>query len=94
MHGNWHMFQPFLHGAILLMCFIILVVAVLGYLSFGPDTNQLILLNLPAGEPLTIVTNLLLIVGVACTYPLQIIPVVQIMENALFGESMTLPSPK
>ena len=42
--------------------------------------------NLPVDQVIVVIINITLIIGVALTYPLQIFPVVQILENMTFAE--------
>ena len=44
--------------------------------------------NLPQHSPVVILINVTLIIGVICTYPLQIFPVVEILENMIFAEGL------
>ena len=46
--------------------------------------------NLPVEESLVVVINITLIIGVVLTYPLQIFPVVEIIENNIFAEGIDL----
>ena len=46
---------------------------------------QIIAENLPADQPVVMVINITLMIGVLFTYPLQIFPVVEVLENLLFG---------
>ena len=45
--------------------------------------------NLPTDDYIVVFINITLVVGVALTYPLQIFPVVQVLENMLFAEGTT-----
>ncbi|XP_035681213.1 amino acid transporter AVT3B-like isoform X3 [Branchiostoma floridae] len=64
-----------------------LVFGVCGYLSFGPETNSIITLNLPPG------VFPLLVKGCLCfslffTYPVMMFPVVQILEKKWFRDPL------
>jgi len=56
---------------------------VCGYLSFGPDTEQIITLNLPIGYgfDFAMVVKSCLCLALFFTYPVMMFPVVQLMES-------------
>lgn len=57
----------------------------LGYLTYGDDTNSVITLNLPAG-PLTTVVKICLIIAIVFTYPMQLFPVTEIFDYLIFKQ--------
>ncbi|XP_065831286.1 uncharacterized protein [Oscarella lobularis] len=56
-----------------------------GYLSFGPETNSIITLNLPSG-PFPLIVKLCLSFSLFFTYPVMMFPVVRIIELKMFGD--------
>ena len=54
-------------------------------LRYGPDVQQLVVLNIQTGGALSYFIDVTLIVSVLFTYPLQCYPVIEIMESYLFN---------
>ncbi|WAQ95755.1 AVT3-like protein [Mya arenaria] len=94
MVGNRHLFTWFLHGAVGVLTIILGVFGILGYLTFGQDVQQMLNKNLPPGEFLGIFVNVGICVGIMLTYPLQIFPVIEIIERYLFLEGRIFGPPK
>jgi solute carrier family 36 (proton-coupled amino acid transporter) len=62
-----------------------LTFATIGYLGYGDLVNpDGITLNLPSGSPWTLVTQISLIFAIFATYPVQMFPVVAILEGYSF----------
>lgn len=85
MEGNRHLFPAFLHLAIYIVFFILTAFGVLGYLRYGDNVQQIILLSIPQHSPLAIAVDITLIISVLFTYPLQMFPFIQIVECYIFG---------
>ncbi len=83
MAENRHRYPCFLHISLCLLSTILGSFGVLGYLRFGNETNQIVTENLK-GSAIVIILRCLLFFGVLFTYPLQIYPVIQIVEGILF----------
>lgn len=58
----------------------------LGYLTYGADTNSVITLNLDP-SPLTSAVKLILAIAILFTYPLQLVPVMEISESLIFSDT-------
>ena len=86
MEGNRHMFPFFLHGAVYLVFIILCSFGTVGYLRYGEGVQQLIILSISQHTLLAILIDVTLIISVACTFPLQFFPCVQIVEGYLFSE--------
>ena len=62
-----------------------LAFGVIGYTGFGDQLDpNAITLNLPQDSMVTHVTQFLLVVSIFCTYPVQMFPVIAILEGLLF----------
>ncbi|RUS91370.1 hypothetical protein EGW08_000887, partial [Elysia chlorotica] len=85
MEGNRHNYSKFLHGAIFILAAVLSVFGVVGYLRYGDETAQMLNGNIPAHSYTGMSLNMLLCIGVVLTFPLQIFPVIEIVEIYLFG---------
>nr|AKN21656.1 slc36a-3 [Schmidtea mediterranea] len=83
MIGNRHNFSRYLHVTLFLVVCVFGSFGILGHLRYGTNTKQIILQNLPYSTFVNII-NLILIFSVVCTYPLQMFPVVEIVEFLFF----------
>ena len=88
MVGNRHLFPAFLHGAILILSIILGTFGVMGYLKYGNSVHQMLNTNLPQGSTVAMVVNAGICFGILLTFPLQIYPVIEIIEKYLFTEGM------
>lgn len=86
MVGNRHLFPAFLHGAILILAAILGTFGIMGYLRFGSDVKQMLNTNLPQGSAVAMGVNIGICIGILLTFPLQIYPVIEILEKYLFTE--------
>ncbi|XP_033125555.1 amino acid transporter AVT3B-like [Anneissia japonica] len=86
MVGNRHMYPCFLHLTIALLALISSTLGASGYLRFGSNTQQIIIENLIETEESTLLTIIysFICLSVALTYPLQLFPVLGVIENGLF----------
>ena len=84
MAENRGRYPCYLHMSLTLLSLILGSFGILGYLRYGHNTHQIVTENLE-GSVIVIILRLLLFVGVLFTYPLQIYPVIQILENKLLG---------
>lgn len=85
MEGNRHMFPYFLHACVYLVCIILSAFGLIGYLRYGENVQQLIVLSIPQHSILSIFIDVTLIISVLFTYPLQCYPVIDIFESYLFA---------
>lgn len=86
MVGNRHLFSAFLHGAILFLTVVLGCFGILGYLKYGKDVHQMLNTNIPPGNPVSMAVNIGICLGILLTFPLQIFPVIEIMEKYLFSQ--------
>ena len=86
MKENRKNFRNYLHGAIFLLSAILEIFGILGYIHYADDVEQLISDNLPYGT-LSIVVQITLCLAILFTYPLQMYPVIEIVENFFFRET-------
>lgn len=86
MVGNRHLFPAFLHGAVLILSLILGTFGIMGYMKFGSDVHQMLNTNLPQGSSIAMIVNVGICIGILLTFPLQIYPVIEIMEKYLFAE--------
>eukprot|EP00794_Sanderia_malayensis_P009113 gene9113-10086_t len=83
MAENRHRYPCYLHISLALLSSILASFGILGYLRFGNETNQIVTENLE-GSVIVIILRCLLFFGVLFTYPLQIYPIIEIVEGILF----------
>lgn len=86
MEGNRHNFNRFLHGAILVLSLVLGGFGTLGYMRFGDNLHQMLNTNIPPSSWMSFFVNICVIIGVVFTFPLQIYPVIELLEIALFSE--------
>ncbi|XP_070540532.1 uncharacterized protein [Ptychodera flava] len=85
MHNNRHRLSLFLHLVIVLESGIFIFFGIIGYLRFGDHVHQTLTSNLPYNDALVYGVNAACCLGILCTYPLQLFPVIQICEGLLFA---------
>ncbi|XP_005103592.2 amino acid transporter AVT3B [Aplysia californica] len=78
-----HHFTRYFVTTMVIVTSLYIAFGVCGYLSFGPETNQIITLNLPKGAGLnfSVLVKSCLCVALFCTYPVMMYPVMQILER-------------
>ncbi|XP_033743181.1 uncharacterized protein LOC117329364 [Pecten maximus] len=86
MEGNRHNFNSFLHGAVGVLTLILGTFGIMGYIIFGDDVQQMLNLNIPSTEWVSFAVNIGVCVGVLLTFPLQIYPVIELIEIIIFSE--------
>lgn len=75
-----HKFRSIFKFAMLMITTLYIVFGVCGYMSFGPDTNQIITINLPPGV-FPMLVKLFLCFSLFFTYPVMMFPVIQILQK-------------
>jgi len=75
-----HKFRGVFKLAMLLITTLYIVFGVCGYMSFGPETDQIITLNLPPGLFPALV-KMFLCFSLFFTYPVMMFPVIQIIQK-------------
>ncbi|XP_078496034.1 LOW QUALITY PROTEIN: uncharacterized protein LOC100183303 [Ciona intestinalis] len=73
-------FRTIFKWAMLMITTLYIVFGVCGYLSFGPETNPIITLNLPPGI-FPLLVKLCLCCSLFFTYPVMMFPVIQILQK-------------
>ncbi|KAJ7371088.1 hypothetical protein OS493_027776 [Desmophyllum pertusum] len=84
MAENRHRFPMYLHFAVGTLSVILGCFGLLGYLVYGEGVNQIVTESFPSGLLIQIV-RCLLCFAILLTYPLQIFPVIEIIEGWLFN---------
>ena len=83
MAENRHRFPMYLHFAVGSLSVILGCFGVLGYTVYGEDVNQIVTESFPSGLLIQVV-RCLLCFAILLTYPLQVFPVIEIIEGWLF----------
>lgn len=83
MAENRHRFPLYLHFAIGGLSMILAFFGLLGYAVYGEAVEQIVTESFPHGV-LIIIVRCLLCFAILLTYPLQIFPVIEIVEGWLF----------
>lgn len=84
MAENRHRFPLYLHFAIGTLSVILGCFGILGYVVYGEEVNQIVTESFPTGILIQVV-RCLLCFAILLTYPLQIFPVIEIVEGWLFS---------
>lgn len=84
MAENRHRFPLYLHFAIGTLSVILGCFGILGYVVYGEEVNQIVTESFPSGVLIQVV-RCLLCFAILLTYPLQIFPVIEIIEGWLFS---------
>ena len=83
MAENRHLFPLYLHFAIGGLSLILACFGLLGYTVYGEGVAQIVTESFPPGV-LILIVRCLLCFAILLTYPLQIFPVIEIVEGWLF----------
>ena len=83
MAENRHRFPLYLHLTIILVSLILGGFGILGYFVYGSAVAQIVTESMPSGILIQIVRGLLCF-AILFTYPLQLFPIVRIIESCLF----------
>lgn len=86
MDGNRHNFSKFLHGAVGILAFVLLLFGTMGYVRYGHETEQMLNANMPHGTFVGTSINICLCIGVILTFPLQMYPVIELLEIFIFSD--------
>ncbi|XP_041476594.1 proton-coupled amino acid transporter 1-like isoform X1 [Lytechinus variegatus] len=90
MEGNRHLYPLLLHINVTFFTLLMASIGIMGYLYYGKDVEQMIIWSLPLQDPLTIAVNVTLVIAIVFTYPLQVFPIVEIMEQLIFAPGQCL----
>lgn len=88
---NRRNFPIVLRIALSILTTVLMVVGVLGFVTFGENTSSIILRNF-GKTPVVAVVKVVLVVGILFTYPLQIVPVFQFAESLFIKDAPSPPS--
>ena len=69
----------------IIICAAMTLLGIVGYLSYGMGVNSLITFNLPTTGALPLVIKIFLMISLVFTYPIQLFPLSQMLDNALQG---------
>eukprot|EP00163_Fabomonas_tropica_P001565 TRINITY_DN1115_c0_g1_i4.p1 TRINITY_DN1115_c0_g1~~TRINITY_DN1115_c0_g1_i4.p1 ORF type:complete len:464 (-),score=81.50 TRINITY_DN1115_c0_g1_i4:319-1710(-) len=83
-------FPKMLNVALIVVSVLYMSSALLGYLAFGNEVHDIIILDLPQNGAVIIFIELLLVVTIVFTYPVQIFPVLQILEGSSMFRKFTV----
>ncbi|CAH1776436.1 unnamed protein product [Owenia fusiformis] len=82
-----HRFRPLFKITLVIVTALYISFGVSGYLSFGPETDAIITLNLPKGESLdfALMVKSCLCLALFFTYPVMMFPVINILESKIIS---------
>lgn len=80
-------FPKVLTGVMIFITFIFTSIGVLSYAAFGENVETVVILNLPAGDPVVQAVQFLYALAILLSIPLQLFPALRIMEQGLFEKS-------
>lgn len=84
-------FEPLMRNVLIAVIFILVTFAICSYEAFGYKINDMVTLNLPH-DNLTSTVQLMYCLALLGSYPLQIIPAIDITEKTKCFQSLPLPS--
>ncbi|XP_071476747.1 proton-coupled amino acid transporter 1-like [Diadema antillarum] len=90
MEGNRHLYPLLLHLNVLFFTALMASIGIMGYLYYGANVEQVITWSLPLSDPLTLAVNITLVIAVIFTFPLQVFPIIEILEQITFGPGQCL----
>ncbi|XP_071483203.1 proton-coupled amino acid transporter 1-like [Diadema antillarum] len=93
MEGNRHLYPLLLHLNVLFFTALMASIGIMGYLYYGANVEQVITWSLPLSDPLTLAVNITLVIAVIFTFPLQVFPIIEILEQITFGPGRCLGPP-
>ncbi|KAI9486482.1 MAG: transmembrane amino acid transporter protein-domain-containing protein [Benjaminiella poitrasii] len=77
-------FPAVLTKTLVVITCLFIAMGALSYMSFGENTQTIILLNLPTKDPMVSSIQTLYSLAICLSIPLQLFPAIRIMENGLF----------
>lgn len=86
MKGNRKSFNILLAVAMYIAGTVVTGFGVAGYLKYGSATKAILILNFVPGSTLARVVDVMLIIGVLFTYPLQNFPTIELLEKWFFSK--------
>lgn len=79
-------FPKVLGSVIATISTIFVTMGVLGYITFGDAINTVIILNLPQKLPMIIIIQLLYLLAILLSTPLQLFPAIRLIESRIFSK--------
>jgi len=81
MVGCRRLLHHYIHANVYLIFFVLCAFGAFGYLRYGDDVPQMVVLAITQHTPLSLLVDATLIISVLFTFPLQCFPVIEILEG-------------
>jgi len=88
MVGCRRLLHHYIHANVYLIFFVLCAFGAFGYLRYGDDVPQLVVLAITQHTPLSLLVDATLIISVLFTFPLQCFPVIEILEGYILTPGM------
>ena len=92
MVGCRRLLHHYIRANVYLIFFVLCTFGAFGYLRYGTDVPQLLVLAITQHTPLSLLVDATLLVSVVFTFPLQCFPVIEILEGYILTPGMTVLS--
>lgn len=92
MVGCRRLLHHYIHANVYLIFFVLCAFGVFGYLRYGNDVPQLVVLAITQHTPLSLLVDATLIISVLFTFPLQCFPVIEILEGYILTPGIWVSS--
>jgi len=81
MVGCRQLLHSYIHANVYLIFFVLCTFGAFGYVRYGNDVPQLLVLAITQHTPLSLLVDATLLISVVFTFPLQCFPVIEILEG-------------
>jgi len=88
MVGCRQLLHQYIHANVYLIFFVLCTFGAFGYLRYGTDVPQLLVLAITQHTPLSLLVDTTLLISVLFTLPLQCFPVIEILEGYILTRGM------
>jgi len=88
MVGCRQLLHSYIHANVYLIFLVLCTFGAFGYLRYGTDVPQLLVLAITQHTPLSFLVDTTLIISVLFTFPLQCFPVIEILEGYILTPGM------
>lgn len=88
MVGCRRLLHHYIHANVYLIFFVLCAFGAFGYLRYGNDVPQMVVLAITQHTPLSLLVDATLIISVLFTFPLQCFPVIEILEGYILTPGM------